>query len=491
LKTESSSTRFKPVNFYRAAYLSRTLHRPGYWHEFVRILSMENTGVLIFPKWLITSALEQPMAGFGVRVLGDKIDAVAEQAELRRRFPQDEVWERPEQILAPGFVDAHTHLYGVLAHGIPLDKAPSGFMPFLEDFWWPLVEDQLDAEMIKTATGWNCAQMLRSGITSFYDCTEAPFALPGVLEQQAEVVKKWGLRAILSFEATQRVSLENGQLGLAENLQMIEQGRREGGLVQGLMCFHTTFTCSEEFIRQAFQLAAQHGVLTHMHCSEGHYEPQALLARLGMRPIEYYDHLGVLGPEMLASQCIQIDSNEIDLLAARGARVTSMPLSNCEVGGGIAPLPELTSASVTVGLGSDGYITDFFEVMRGAFLIHKASHCDPRVMPAGLVWHLATAGGAKALGLDKVGCIQPGWQADLILITPDLPTPLSAHNLYDQLLLYCNAYNVDSVMVAGQIRKAGREVLGADLGQMRQDTQLAAERLWQSQRSNSSESISA
>ena len=92
-------------------------------------------------------------------------------------------------MLAPGFVDAHTHLYGVLAHGIPLDKAPSGFWPFLVDFWWPLVEDRLDHEMICAATDLNLTHMLRSGITSFYDCTEGPNAISGCLAAQAEVVR--------------------------------------------------------------------------------------------------------------------------------------------------------------------------------------------------------------------------------------------------------------------------------------------------------------
>ena len=129
------------------------------------------------------------------------------------------------QALAPGFVDAHTHLYGVLAHGIPLDKAPSGFWPFLVDFWWPLVEDQLDHEMICAATDLNLTHMLRSGITSFYDCTEAPNAIPGCLAAQAEVVRTRGIRGILSFEATERLSPENGQRGLQENLDFVRTCR--------------------------------------------------------------------------------------------------------------------------------------------------------------------------------------------------------------------------------------------------------------------------
>ena len=276
------------------------------------------------------------------------------------------------------------------------------------------------------------------------------------------VVEKWGIRGTLSFEATERISKSNGELGLSENVDLIKLSKSRNNLVTGLMCFHTTFTCSETFIKRTFELAEENNVLTHMHCSEGHYEPQEMLKRNGLRPIEYYDQIGVLGSGMLVSQCVQIDQNEINLLAARKAKVTHMPLSNCEVGGGIAPLPELVEAGVTVGLGSDGYITDFFEVMRGAFLIHKASHCDPRVMPANLVWHLATAGGADALGLKKVGCIKEGWQADLMLVNPKLPTPIEVHNLYDQLLLYCNANDVDTVMIAGKFRKLEGEVLNAN-----------------------------
>ena len=248
-------------------------------------------------------------------------------------------------------MDAHTHLYGVLAHGIPLDKAPSGFWPFLVDFWWPLVEDQLDHEMICAATDLNLTHMLRSGITSFYDCTEGPNALPGCLAAQAEVVRARGIRGVLSFEATERLSPENGQRGLQENLEFIQSAIRnptplrsgdyspQSAIVSGLMCFHTTFTCSAAFIRQAFEMAADEGALVHMHVSEGTYEPEQMLKRFGMRPFEYYEWLGVAGPSMLASQCVQISPMEIDIIARRGVRVTHMPLSNCEVGGGIAPCP--------------------------------------------------------------------------------------------------------------------------------------------------------
>jgi cytosine/adenosine deaminase-related metal-dependent hydrolase len=197
-----------------------------------------------------------------------------------------------------------------------------------------------------------------------------------------------------------------------------------------------------------------------------------------MRTLPYYDQLGVAGKSFLASQCVQINAEEIALLAERGVRVTHMPLSNCEVGGGIAPIPEMLEAGVTVGLGSDGYIDDFFEVMRGAFLIHKAKHQNPQVMPAHLVWYLATEGGAKALGLEKVGRIETGWQADLQLINAYLPTPIQVHNLYEQLLLYRTAQDVSAVLVAGETKVHHGDVIGADWEMLQAHTQEAATRLW-------------
>ena len=436
------------------------------------------SATIILPEWLITSALEEPKHGWGVRIVDDKIEDIAPNEELLFRYPKEQSWIAPGQVLAPGFVNSHTHIYGVLAHGIPLEKAPSGFWPFLEDFWWPLVENRLDHEMIRATTELRCAQLLKSGVTSFFNITEAPNALPGCLEAQAEVVRKWGIRGILTFEACERISRENGQLGLKENADFIDVSKKRNDLVSGAMSIHTTFTCSKEFIRQANEMAQEREALLHAHVSEGTYEPEAALQNFGMRTMHYYRELGIAGPDFLASQCVQLDPSEVELIAETGVRVSHMPLSNCEVGGGIAPVPQLIEAGATVGLGSDGYIDDFFEVMRGAFLIHKANQLSPLVMPAHTVWHMATEGGAQAIGLKKVGRIEKGWQADLQLIDGNLPTPLESHNLYDQMLLYRTEKNVQAVWVAGKLRVEHGEVIGANWEKIYHGTRVAAQRLW-------------
>ena len=129
-------------------------------------------------------------------------------------------------MLLPGFVNAHVHLYGVLAHGVPAPAQPvADFWGFLDDYWWPLVENALDHEMIAAAAAWATADLAAGGTTSFFDILEAPNALPDALFAQAEAVAGRRLRGVLSFEATERMGAANGQSGLDENVRFIEACR--------------------------------------------------------------------------------------------------------------------------------------------------------------------------------------------------------------------------------------------------------------------------
>ena len=442
--------------------------------------------MLILPDWLIVGADEPPLQFHGIRTAAGIIQDVGPNQELMQRYPDELVVDAEGHAVMPGFVNAHTHLYGVLAHGIPAPAGggPTDFRSFLDDYWWPLIEDRLDIEMIRAATDHGCAEMLRTGTTTFYDIVEAPNALPGVLLAQKEIVEERGIRGRLSFEATERAGEEVARLALAENTGLIDHCSREARepgrlpLIDGLMCWHTTFTCSPEYIAEAFALAKERGVMSHAHCNEGTHEGEWAEHHHGMRTVELYDKLGVAGPELLASQCVQVDDLERALLAARDVKVTHMPLANCEVGGGIAPIPELADAGVTIGLGSDGYINDFYEVMRGAFLLHKARLQDPAAMPAARVFEMATEGGAKALGLERIGRLEQGWAADVQVVDTNFPTPVNDENLIEQIVLWRNGRHVRDVLVAGRWRVRNHEVLDADLERMRAKTREQATRLW-------------
>ncbi len=442
--------------------------------------------MLILPDWLVVAADQPPLARHGLRTAGGLVQDVAPNSELITSYPDELILDAAGQVVLPGFVNSHVHLYGVLAHGIPAPAGggPTDFWSFLESYWWPLVEDALDGDMIAAATDYVCAEMLRSGTTSFFDVLEAPNALGGILLRQKEIVEARGLRGRLSFEATERSGPDVARRALAENVELIDSCHRETNepsrlpLIDGIMSWHTTFTCSPDYITEAFGLAADRGVMSHAHCNEGVHEGERAAEDHGMRTVELYDSLGVAGPGFMASQCVQLSDRERELLAERDVRVTHMPLANCEVGGGIAPIPELADAGVTVGLGSDGYVNDFYEVMRGAFLLHKGRLQDPTTMPAAQVLHMATEGGAKALGLDRVGRLEQGWAADVQVVDATFPTPITEHNLFEQLVLWRNASHVRDVLVAGRWRVRNGEVLDADLEQLKARTREQATRLW-------------
>jgi 5-methylthioadenosine/S-adenosylhomocysteine deaminase len=447
---------------------------------------------LVLAQWLIPSATEPPLKHHGLVITDGRIEKIAPNNELKEFYPDAQITDLSNCAISPGFVDAHRHCYGVLAHGIPTENAPADFWAFLNEFWWGKIEDRLDHDMLRAAMDLACYDMIRSGVTTFFDCLEAPNTLPGGLHVQGEIVQRWGLRGMLCFEATERVSHENGELGLRENEEFIQMSNderrtsnnqplvtRPSPLVTGAMCHHTTFTCSDAFIRKAHGLAKELGSLLHFHCSEGTYEPEQCLKKYGHRTIEHYEQLGILDETTMASQCVQLSPREVEIVGQRGIRVTTMPLSNCEVGGGFAPVPEMRRAGATVGLGTDGYVANYFASLRGAYLIHKARLQDPRAMPAHTVWQMATTHGAKAMGLDGVtGSLEVGKSADLVAIDLDVPTPITAHNLLDQLILWRDAVDVHSTMVAGQWLKQNYVVLNADPEALIAKTREAAERLW-------------
>ena len=434
-------------------------------------------GLVIQPDWLISESSETPKENWGVRVCDGKIHTVAPNRELETKFPEDEIVLAEGQVLMPGFVNGHVHMYGVLAHGIPLESAPSDFWSFLEKFWWPLVEDRIDHKMISAATDWICSEMLLTGTTTFCDVLEAPKSLPESLLLEKEIIESRGLRALLSFEANERSGHEIAQRGLDENIRLIETNNSEN-LVAGFMSVHTTFTCSDSFLRKAFELAEENNVLFHAHCNEGVYEGEWCEKTYGHRTFEHYEKLGINGSRFLASQCVHLSEREIELISSAGTRCVHMPLSNCEVGGGIAPIPELLEQGVAISLGSDGYINDMFEVMRGAFLIHKARLQNPQTMKAEQVFEMATLAGAKTLGLENIGALKSGFAADLQLVNANFPTPSSKENLIEQVILHRSGHHVDSVMIAGEWRLKNGEVLGIDLEEQREALHIQAKRLW-------------
>ncbi len=369
------------------------------------------------------------------------------------------------------------HFYGILSHGITSPVEIDGFESFLRDFWWPLVEDELTPELIQAGLRMSALELIDSGVTAVSDILEAPKSVPGVLRKEAEVIEELGLRAILSIESSERVSNELAELALQENIDFYEE-YKEHDIISGRQCLHTTFTCSKEYIKNSFEMARKVGAKSQLHLSESKYEVDYSLEKYGKRPVELYDELDALGDDLLVSQAVKINQDEIKLLKKNNVGVAHLPISNCEVGGGISPVPSMIKEGISVGLGTDGYVNNFLEVMRSAFLIHKAHHENPAVMPAELVYKMATQYGAQAIGNERIGTIEKGNFADLITINISSPTPINKDNVYEQLILFHNPENISEVMVNGKMIKENGKIKGYDLENIKKATRQAAKKLW-------------
>jgi 5-methylthioadenosine/S-adenosylhomocysteine deaminase len=410
----------------------------------------------------------------------DKILAVGPAKEIESSYSADETIDAKEGIVMPGLICSHSHMYGILSHGIPVSNAPSTFIRFLEEFWWPQVENALTREQIHAAVLMSSIEMAKTGTTCCADILEAPNSIPGALEVEAKATEEVGVRSVLSFEATERLSEENGWKGVEENLNFIKKrNRRRDSLTRGMFCTHTTFTCSAEFLKKVRQLANQYPAGIHIHLEEGAYESKYCLDRYRKLPVEFYESIGFLGPDLLASQCVHTEPKEIKILQKHGVKVAHMPLSNCEVGGGIAPIPSFLDQGATVGLGTDGYIQDMFEVMKAAFLIHKGKLQDASVMPADKVIRMATIDAAKAIGIEKLaGSITPGKKADIITVDLNAPTPITPDNLVTHLVVFGHGSMVRNVMINGNKIMRNRKILTVNESIARKKCREAAESLW-------------
>lgn len=432
---------------------------------------------VLLGKYLLPGA-GKVKADRGVVIKDDKIKKVAPNDELLAEYSGEKIKDYRDKVIAPGFINSHMHSYGVLSHGIPAPDVDS-FESFLNDFWWPLVENRIDHKMIEITTEAMAARLINSGVTSFCNVMEAPGAIPGALKKQAEVLDEIGIRAVLSFEACERISEENGKKGLKENRDFYLE-YKDHPLISGMMCIHTTFTCSEEFIKKAGKMARELGSGIQMHLSESSYEVDYCQEKYNKLPVEIYEKNDYLRGHVLASQGVKLTEKELEIIAKKeDINIAHVPLSNCEVGGGIAPVPAMLKKGINVGLGTDGYINNFFEVMRAAFLIHKANHENPEIMPAREVFKLATENGSKTLGQKGIGTIEPGKQADIITIASDLMTPLTEDNIFEQLILYRNPHDVKEVYVNGKLLKENGKLRKFNMEKLKKKLNEEARRLWE------------
>ena len=239
--------------------------------------------------------------------------------------------------------------------------------------------------------------------------------------------------------------------------EFIEKTRALSPRVTPSVFCHSPYTCSKQTLIAGKNLARDNGVLFQIHAAETRAEPGMIQENTGLSVIAYLDSLGILDPETLLVHCVWLDETDIEIIAQRGCGVIHCPESNMKLASGVAPVPDMTAAGLTVGLGTDGCASnndqDIFSEMDTAAKLHKAMRLDPCVMDARTCLKMATIDGAKALGLgDITGSIRPGKAADIIVVDTTGLHMTPMHDPYSGIVYAARASDVLWAMVDGKLR---------------------------------------
>jgi 5-methylthioadenosine/S-adenosylhomocysteine deaminase len=363
-------------------------------------------------------------------------------------------------IIMPGLVNTHTHLPMSLFRGLADDLPLS---VWLNEHMFPAESKYITPESVRIGTLLSCAEMLLSGTTT---CCDGYFYEDHV----AWAVNETGMRAILGqgiidFPAP-GIPDPAGNINNAGTF--IKKCRNMSPLITPSIFCHSPYTCSEETLKKAKDIANAEAILFQIHVAETKDEFIRSQEEHHTTPLNYLDKIGIIDKNTLLVHAVWLDDDDINIIAARGASVSHNPESNMKLASGIAPVPSLLKAGVTVGLGTDGCASnnnlDLISEMDTAAKLHKVNALNPTLLDAAAVLKMATIQGAKALGLDAViGSLEIGKKADVIVIDTHKPHLVPMYNPVSHIVYAAQGSDVRDVIVNGRFLVKDRKLLTIDL----------------------------
>ena len=347
------------------------------------------------------------------------------------------------KLAVPGFVNAHTHASMTLLRSFADDKK---LMDWLQEDIWPM-EAKMTREDIYIGAALAAVEMIRSGTTSFADMYGP------CMDEVAKVVDESGLRGVLSRGL---IGIADGDKKLQENVELFKEfNNTSEGRVTVMFGPHAIYTCPPDYLIKVANVASELGAEIHIHMNETLDEIKECIKNYGKRPFEVVNETGLFDLGTLAAHCVHLSQEEIEIIKEKNIRVAHNPGSNMKLASGIAPIPKLLDEGVVVALGTDGASSnnnlDMLEEVRLAALLHKVNTLDPLAVPAAEALKLGTENGAKALGFNKIGQIEEGYKADIVLYDMKNVEWQPRYNPVSLLVYSANSSSVDTVMVNGKV----------------------------------------
>ncbi|MFE0173004.1 amidohydrolase [Streptomyces sp. NPDC059002] len=406
---------------------------------------------------LTVDAAGTVVADGAVAVRGGRVVEVGPADRLRTTYEAAEEIDARGCLVLPGLINTHTHLAMNLMRGIADDVTLQGFLERVI----PREAEILSPETVAAAMRGAVAESVRGGVTTALD-------MFWFHEAALSVARDAGWRLLTGPTFMDVPGPPDGR-PYAERLDWAAEHLKAYTPAPGtrpVVCAHSTYTLNPEQLTAIAALAREHGALLHVHAAENAAEVENVLALHGMRPVELLDSLGLLGPDTLLAHAVDLTDAEIAAIARTGTTVAHCPVSNLKLGCGIARVPELLAAGVTVGLGTDGAVAsntlDLFGVIKVAALVHKAGG-DPTAVGAEQTVRMATIEAARAVGLgDQLGSLEAGKRADLIVVDLARPHLAPRHDPWSTLAYAAAAADVRDTVVDGRVLMRGRELRTLD-----------------------------
>jgi 5-methylthioadenosine/S-adenosylhomocysteine deaminase len=384
--------------------------------------------------------------------------AVGPTPEVLAASPGAEVVDCTGRLVTPGFVNTHTHLFQTLLKGLGDDRVLSDW--FLTMTGPSAVE--LTPEDCYAAALHGCAEALTTGTTTLLDFMYV-HPRPGLGDAVASAMDDVGIRGVMArgyMTAGTDVGAPPELVqplddALADAERLIRARNRPGSRVTVGLAPCMSWTVDEPTLRETRALADATGALVTMHLAESPFDVEESLRRFGMRDVPFAGHTGLLGPDLLAVHCVQVDDTDLDLLQETGTKVSHNPCSNLYLGSGFAPVPAMHRRGITVGLASDGPASSsnhsMLQAMKFAALLHKGVHRNPEVMTAEKALEMATIDGARALGMaDSIGSLEVGKRADVVVLDLDNLCASPVHAAVSSLVYSHRGDEVERVYVDGR-----------------------------------------
>ncbi len=427
---------------------------------------MKKCDILIKSARVLTPDMQTVQNRF-IAVKDGKILELGEP-EAAADYQSCTVIDNPRLLWMPGLTDGHLHTSQQFLKGRLLDEKPVIWKRINVPF-----EASLTEETMALSARLAGAEMIRCGTTSFLDAG-GPH-----IEAAAEEYLAMGMRGALSWQTTDgpkvpdtlRVETRDA---VPRHQRFYDSYNGREGLLQVFYSVTSLMACSAELILSVFQAAKDKGAFAECHMNEYTSEVLDFIEKYQMRPFEYLERQGLLGPHFTAAHCIQLSESETQILQDAGVSVVHCPFSNC--GKGVPQTPRLLAASIPVGFGSDGAGhggLDLFREMRAFRCVMNAtiglSTANPQIMPAKTLLAMATAGGARALHLEGLGQIRPGALADLIAVNLDQPHLTATASIVNSLVESASGQDVVHSIINGRLVMKDRELLTIDEERLKHD----------------------